>query len=50
MSVFVLKAVLSEVPVARIFRGLVPFVGVDLVRLGLLVVFPPIALWLRNTI
>ncbi|NKX44596.1 TRAP transporter large permease [Roseibacterium sp. KMU-115] len=50
MNVFVLKAVLPEVPVARIFRGLVPFVGVDLVRLGLLVVFPAITLWLGSTV
>ncbi|PWK58019.1 tripartite ATP-independent transporter DctM subunit [Roseicyclus mahoneyensis] len=49
MNVFVLKAVLPEVPVARIFRGLVPFVGVDLIRLGLLLAFPAIALWLGTT-
>jgi tripartite ATP-independent transporter DctM subunit len=46
MNVFVLKAVLPDVPVLRIFRGLVPFIAVDLVRLGLLVAFPAISLWL----
>jgi tripartite ATP-independent transporter DctM subunit len=46
MNVFVLKAVLPHVPVLRIFRGLVPFIAVDLVRLGLLVAFPAISLWL----
>ena len=50
MNVFVLKAVLPDVPVVRIFRGLVPFVGVDLVRLGLLLSFPAIALWLGSTV
>lgn len=46
MNVFVLKAVLPDVPVLRIFRGLVPFIAVDVVRLGLLVAFPAISLWL----
>ena len=50
MNVFVLKAVLPDVPVVRIFRGLVPFVGIDLVRLGLLLTFPALALWLGSTV
>ena len=44
MNVFVLKANLPKVPVGTIFRGLVPFVGVDVLRLGLLVAFPAISL------
>jgi tripartite ATP-independent transporter DctM subunit len=44
MNVFVLKANLPKVPVATIFRGLLPFVAVDLVRLALLVGFPSISL------
>ena len=51
MNVFVLKANLPQVKVADIFRGLVPFIAVDLVRLALLVVFPSISLllvqWMR---
>jgi TRAP-type C4-dicarboxylate transport system permease large subunit len=47
----VLKANLPKVPVGTIFRGLVPFVGIDLVRLALLVAFPSISLvlvqWMR---
>ncbi len=50
MNVFVLKAVLPDVPVARIFRGLIPFVGVDLVRLAVLLAFPVITLWLGTTV
>lgn len=50
MNVFVLKAVLPEVAVLRIFRGLVPFIAVDILRLGLLVAFPAISLWLGSTI
>lgn len=46
MNVFVLRATLPSVPVATMFRGLVPFVGADLVRLTLLIAFPSISLWL----
>ena len=46
MNVYVLKANLPKVPVGTIFRGLLPFVGTDLVRLVILVAFPPISLWL----
>jgi tripartite ATP-independent transporter DctM subunit len=46
MNVFVLKANLPQVPVGRIFRGLVPFIGVDVLRLVLLVSFPSISLFL----
>jgi len=44
MNVFVLKANLPQVPVATIFRGLVPFIAVDIVRLAVLVAFPSISL------
>lgn len=50
MNVFVLKAVLPDVPVLRIFKGLMPFVAVDIVRLGLPVAFPAILLWLVGQI
>ena len=50
MHVLVLKAVLPEVPVVRIFKGLVPFIAVDVIRLALLVPFPAITLWLGTTV
>ena len=46
MNVFVLKANLPNVSVGKIFRGLLPFIGVDLARLSLLVAFPSISLYL----
>jgi tripartite ATP-independent transporter DctM subunit len=49
MNVYVLKAVLPSIPIIRIFKGLVPFVAADLVRLGLLIAFPALALWLGTT-
>ena len=50
MNVFVLKAVLPDVPVTKIFKGLVPFIAVDLVRLAVLVLFPGITLWLGSAL
>lgn len=46
MNVFVLKANLPKVPVGTIFRGLVPFIGIDVLRLSLLVAFPSVSLLL----
>ena len=44
MNVFVLKANLPSVPVGAIFRGLVPFIAIDVVRLSVLVLVPSISL------
>lgn len=46
MNVFVLKATLPNVSFAAIFKGLVPFIGVDLLRLILLIAVPGISLGL----
>lgn len=46
MNVFVIKASLPHVPLVSIYKGLVPFIGADLVRLGLLIAFPAISLLL----
>jgi len=48
LNVFVLKAMLPDVPASRIFRGVIPFIGADIIRLGILLLFPPIALFLPN--
>lgn len=44
MNVFVLRVVARDVPIGQIFRGVVPFVILDLVRLVLLILFPILAL------
>jgi TRAP-type mannitol/chloroaromatic compound transport system permease large subunit len=46
--VFVLRSVLPDIPTATVFRGVMPFVAADVVRLGLLVVFPAISLVLTQ--
>jgi len=46
MNVFVLRGLLPEVSTATIFRGVMPFVVADIVRLAVLVMVPAISLWL----
>ena len=46
LNVFVLNAMLPDVPASRIFRGVVPFIGADILRLAVLLLFPPISLLL----
>jgi C4-dicarboxylate transporter DctM subunit len=48
MNVFVLKALLPEVSITTIFRGLVPFIMVDIVRLALFIAVPSIILFLPS--
>jgi tripartite ATP-independent transporter DctM subunit len=46
MTVFVIQAQHPDIPVARIYRGTLPFLVADFVLAGLLIMFPAIALWL----
>ena len=46
MNVFVIKSVIPEISFSTIFRGVIPFIAADMVRLVILIVFPIIALWL----
>ena len=48
MNVFVIKSVVKEVSFTTIFKGVLPFVATDLVRLVILIAFPMIALWLPH--
>lgn len=50
MNVFVLRSMLPDVPTGAIWRGVTPFVLVDLVRLGLLIAVPAISLWLPQAL
>jgi tripartite ATP-independent transporter DctM subunit len=49
IHVFVLKALVRDVPMAIIFKGVFSFVAADVVKLALLVLFPAITLWLPST-
>jgi C4-dicarboxylate transporter, DctM subunit len=46
LNVFVVSSLAREVPIARTYRGVLPFLATDVVRLGLLVAFPALSLWL----
>ena len=48
MNIFIIQAQVPEVPVLRIYQGIVPFLSAPFVLLILLVTFPSIALWLPN--
>ena len=48
MNLFVLNTLLPQVPTRVIFRGVLPFMAVDCVRLAILVAFPMISLWLPS--
>lgn len=46
MNVFVVKSLVTDIPLVRIFAGLLPFGIADLLRLALIILFPGIALLL----
>ena len=46
MNVFVIKSVVQDVSFATIFRGVIPFICTDIIRLTILIAFPVLALWL----
>ena len=47
MNVFVMKSLVrDEVSITTIFRGVLPFLAADMVRLILLITFPALTLWL----
>ena len=46
MNVFVLSSVLPDVSTSTIWRGVMPFIAADLVRLAILIAFPVITLFL----
>jgi C4-dicarboxylate transporter DctM subunit len=48
MNVFVIKSVVPEVSFTTIFKGVIPFVLTDIIRLIILIAFPMIALWLPS--
>ena len=46
MNVFVIKSVVHDVSFTTIFKGVLPFVATDILRLIILISFPILALWL----
>jgi tripartite ATP-independent transporter DctM subunit len=50
MTVFVIQAQHPEIPVMRIYAGTLPFLAADFVLVGLLILFPAMALWLPSIV
>jgi tripartite ATP-independent transporter DctM subunit len=46
MNVFVINSIARDIPLGRIYRGTMPFIAVDIVRLVILCAFPALSLWL----
>lgn len=46
MNVFVISAMVPDVPMGKIFLGVMPFFVCEMIRVTILVVFPVISLWL----
>ncbi|GLS15282.1 TRAP transporter large permease [Hydrogenophaga electricum] len=50
MNVFVINSIARDVPLWTIYRGTMPFIAADVVRLFLLCAFPSLSLWLPSLI
>jgi len=48
INLFVVHSLVPEVPILKIVRGVVPFIVIDVVRVGILILLPPLSLFLPN--
>jgi C4-dicarboxylate transporter, DctM subunit len=48
MNLFVLTSLIPEVSTRQLFRGVIPFVTADIVRLAILIAFPALSTWLPS--
>jgi TRAP-type C4-dicarboxylate transport system permease large subunit len=46
LNVFVLKSMLPDIELTKIFRGVLPFIAADIVRVSLIVAIPALSLFL----
>jgi C4-dicarboxylate transporter, DctM subunit len=46
LNVFVISALARGIPIAKTYRGVLPFIVADIIRLGLVIAMPGLALWL----
>ncbi len=45
MNVFIIHGLVPNIPLSRIFGGIVPFLGADVIRLAIMLALPGVALW-----
>lgn len=48
MNVFVINSIARDISLVNIYKGTMPFIGVDVLRLVILCAFPAISLWLPS--
>lgn len=48
MNVFIISAQAKDVPMRDTFLGVLPFFGAEIVRIGVLIAFPALTLWLPS--
>ena len=46
LNVYIMNGLAKDVPMVETYKGVVPFLITDAIRLALLIAFPPISLWL----
>lgn len=50
LNLYVIQGVAPDVPIGRIFKGVLPFLASDLVHLLLIILFPAMAMWLPGVL
>ena len=48
LNVFVISALAKDVPMIETFRGVAPFFVAELLRVGVIILFPALTLWLPH--
>ena len=48
MNIFVLRSVMPEIPIKAVYRGVIPFIVADFIRLAVVALFPGLSLFLVN--
>ena len=46
MNLFIINSMAKDIPIQRTYHGVLPFLMSDIVRVGILIAFPVISLWL----
>jgi len=49
VNVFVLNSIARDIPLGKMFQGVIPFFVADVLRIGILIIFPSLILWLPST-
>jgi C4-dicarboxylate transporter DctM subunit len=46
LNLFVISSMAPDIPTRKVFRGAVPFIASEFVRIALIVAVPPLSFWL----